>query len=183
MWALVGRSQLCDLMFHKKTAQNVMHEQVYRRNEAANHQLPIAVTFWIIQIVSAEECSSLTQNLMQIHCSTCSVILNATATQYTYSMASTTLNVLPMLKDAVWWKWPQLWATGDWQLHHGNVLIHAPHLVEFFVKHQIIRCLSAPIVQIWYPVATGFSQNKNHLWKGRDFRPSMRFRKIQQGSW
>ena len=26
--------------------------------------------FWIIQIVSAEECSCLTQNLMQIHCST-----------------------------------------------------------------------------------------------------------------
>ena len=38
---------------------------------------------WIIQIVSAEECSNLTQNLMQIHCSTCSVILNTLTTQYT----------------------------------------------------------------------------------------------------
>ena len=32
--------------------------------------------FWIILIVSVEECSNLTQNLMQMHCSTCSVILN-----------------------------------------------------------------------------------------------------------
>ena len=37
-------------------------------------QSPIAVAFWVIQIVSAEECSSLTQNLMQICCSTCSAI-------------------------------------------------------------------------------------------------------------
>ena len=34
-------------------------------------------------IVSVEECSSLMQNLMQIFCSTHSVILNAMATQYT----------------------------------------------------------------------------------------------------
>ena len=33
-------------------------------------------------------CSSLMQNLMQIHCSTCSVILNVTATQYTCSLNS-----------------------------------------------------------------------------------------------
>ena len=41
--------------------------------------------FSIIQIVSTEECSSLMQNLMQIHCSTHSVILNAVTTQYTCS--------------------------------------------------------------------------------------------------
>ena len=88
MWALVGWSQLCDLMFHKKTAQNVMHEQVYCCNEAANHQLPIAGAFWVIQVVSAEGCSSLTQNLMQLCCSAHSVILNTTATQYTCSLNS-----------------------------------------------------------------------------------------------
>ena len=55
-------------------------------DEAAHHQLPIAVAFWIIRIVSTEKCSSLMQNLMQIHCSTCLVILNATATQYTCSL-------------------------------------------------------------------------------------------------
>ena len=61
----------------------MMHEWVHCHDEAANHQLPIAVAFWIIQIVSAEECSSLMQNLMQIHFSTHSVILNAMTTQYT----------------------------------------------------------------------------------------------------
>ena len=55
-------------------------------DEAANHQLPIAVALWIILIVSVEESSSLMQNLIQIHCSTHSVILNETATQYTCSL-------------------------------------------------------------------------------------------------
>ena len=43
-------------------------------------------TFWVIQIVSTEECSSLTHNLMRIRCFTCSAILNAMATQYTCSL-------------------------------------------------------------------------------------------------
>ena len=64
----------------------MIHEQVCCCDEAANHQLPIAVPFWIIWIVSMEECSSLRQNLMQIHCSTCSVILNVMVTQYTCSL-------------------------------------------------------------------------------------------------
>ena len=55
-------------------------------DKAANHQLPIAVAFWITKIVSAEECSSLMQNMMQIHCSTCSIILNVAATWYTCSL-------------------------------------------------------------------------------------------------
>ena len=63
-----------------------MREQAHCRDEAANHQVPIAVAFWIIQIAYAEECSSLIQNLMQIHCSICSVILNARVTQYTCSL-------------------------------------------------------------------------------------------------
>ena len=63
-------------------------KQVCCRVEAANHRLPIAVVFWIIQIVSVEECLSLMLNLMQICCSTCSVILNVVATQYTCSLNS-----------------------------------------------------------------------------------------------
>ena len=44
--------------------------------------------------------------------------------------------------------------------------------------------LASPTAQIWHPVTSSFSQNWNHLWKGRDFRPSsMRFRKIGWGSW
>ena len=58
-------------------------------DEAANPQLPIAVAFCIIQIVAAEEGSSLMQNLMQIYRSLIySVIVNATATQYTCSLNS-----------------------------------------------------------------------------------------------
>ena len=61
----------------KTSAWDVMHEWVHRCDEAANHKQPIAATFWIIWIVSMEECSNLMQNLVQIHCSTRSVILNA----------------------------------------------------------------------------------------------------------
>ena len=70
----------------KNSAWNIMHEWACCHEEAANHQLPTASAFWIIWIVSFEECSSLMQNLMQIHCSICSVILNAMATQYTGSL-------------------------------------------------------------------------------------------------
>ena len=71
----------------KNSAQDVMHEQARCHDEATNHQLPMAVAFWIIWIVSVEECSSFTQNFMQFCCSTCSVILNAMATQYTCSLS------------------------------------------------------------------------------------------------
>ena len=40
-----------------------------------------------------------------------------------------------------------------------------------------------PTTQIWCLATSGFSKIKNHLWKERDFRPLMRFRKIWQGSW
>ena len=83
-----GLSHLHDLMFRQKTAQDVMHEQACCCDEAANHQAPISVAFWIIQIVFTEECSSLMQNLMQTHCYTRSVILNVMATQYTCSLNS-----------------------------------------------------------------------------------------------
>ena len=65
-----------------------MHEWVHCRDEASHHQWPTAAAFCLIQIVSMEEGSSVTQNLMQIRCSTCSVILNATATPDTCSLTS-----------------------------------------------------------------------------------------------
>ena len=43
------------------------------------------------------------------------------------------------------------------------------------------RWLSFPIAQIWHPATSGFSQNYNHLWRGRDIRLLMSFRKIWQG--
>ena len=84
-----GLSHLGDLMFCQKTAWDVIHEKVCCRDKAANHQLPIAAAFWFIQIVSREDCSSLMQHRMQIHCSTCPVILNATSAQYTCSFKGT----------------------------------------------------------------------------------------------
>ena len=67
----------------QNSAWDVMHEWACNHDEAANHQLPIAVAFWMIWIVSAEDCSSVMQKLMQIHCFTGSVILNLTVTQHT----------------------------------------------------------------------------------------------------
>ena len=38
-----------------------------------------------------------------------------------------------------------LWATGDWQLHHNNVLTHASCLMQsFLVKHQITQVTQSP---------------------------------------
>ena len=72
-------------VFPKNSAWDVMHERGHCGDKAANHQLPIAAAFWIIPIVSVEDCSSLMQNLMQICGSTHSIILNVMATQYTCS--------------------------------------------------------------------------------------------------
>ena len=69
----------------KNSARDVIHELVCCHDKDANQQLPRAAAFWIIWIVSVEEClscSSLMQNLMQIYCSTRSVISNVTVTQY-----------------------------------------------------------------------------------------------------
>ena len=71
----------------KNSEQDMMHEQGCCCDEAANHQLPMAAAFWIIPIVSLEEWSSLMHNLVQIHCSTPSVILNMMATQCTCSLS------------------------------------------------------------------------------------------------
>ena len=65
IWAVQGLSYMGDLMFcQKNSAQVLMHDWVCCHDEAANHQLPIAVAFWIICIVSIEECSRLMQNLV-----------------------------------------------------------------------------------------------------------------------
>ena len=54
-------------MFHQKTLHKTWCTSwMLCCDEAANHQLPLAAGFWIIWIVSMEECSSLMQNLVQI---------------------------------------------------------------------------------------------------------------------
>ena len=44
-WAVAGLSHMGGLMFHLKSAQDVMHEQVCCCDEAANHQLPMVAAF------------------------------------------------------------------------------------------------------------------------------------------
>ena len=77
-------------VLQKNSTGDLMHERVYCHDEAAGHQLPIGAAFWIIQIVSVEECSSLTQNLMQIHCSTQSFWMWWPLSIHAHCMASTT---------------------------------------------------------------------------------------------
>ena len=101
-----------------------MHELACCHNEAANHQLPIAVAFWIIQIVSMKDCLSLMQNLMQICCSSCLVILNVMSTQYTCS-----------LNDIYCPHW-----LVQWSCHCSRmcILVHSPWLPGYIDVTQTI---------------------------------------------
>ena len=48
------------------------------------------------------------------------------------------LNIPHWLREAIWQEQLQLWAPGDWQLHHDNMPAHVSCLVQsFFAKHQI----------------------------------------------
>ena len=63
------------------------------------------------------------------------------------------------------------------------LLVHHVSCRGFWQNTKSLRWLSPPTAHIWHPVTSGFFQNENHPWKGRDFRPSMRFREVQWGSW
>ena len=55
------------------------------------------------------------------------------------------LNVSRRLRDAIQQKWPQLWATRDWQLYHNNMSSRASRLVQsFLAKHQITQVIQPP---------------------------------------
>ena len=82
-----------------------------------------------------------------------------------------------------WFRRPQLWATGDWQLHHDNVPTHAPHLVQrFLAKHQITQVTATLQPRFGFLWLLTFPKTEI-TFERRDFRPLMRFRKIWQGSW
>ena len=96
---------------------------------------------------------------------------------------------IPQQKLFRWFRRLQLWATGDWQLHHNNEthigcpLMHHISCRVFWWNIKSPRWLIPPTAQIWHPATSGFSQNSDQLWKGREFRSSMRFRKMWWGSW
>jgi len=55
------------------------------------------------------------------------------------------LEVLCRLRDAVWHKRPDLWATGTWQLHHDNASAHSLQLIQtLLAKHNIPVVRQAP---------------------------------------
>ena len=69
IWAVAGpESPGWFDVLPKNSAWDVIHERAHCHDEAADHQLLIAAAFWMIWIVSVEECSSLLQNVMQICC-------------------------------------------------------------------------------------------------------------------
>ena len=80
--------------------------------------------FWIIWVVSIEKCSSLTQNVMQIRCSTCSVILNVTTTQYTCSL------------NGVYWAHGL--AQWSWHSSRMHIPVHTPWLPGYIYVTQTI---------------------------------------------
>ena len=63
------------------------------------------------------------------------------------------------------------------------LLVHHVSCRAFWQSLKSPRWLSPTTVQIWHFTTSGFSQNQKYLFKGRNFRPSMRFRKIWQGIW
>ena len=75
------------------------------------------VAFQIIQILSVEQWLSLMQNLMQIHCSTCSVILNVRATWYPCSL------------NGVYY--PSWIVQGSHHCSRMSILVHSPWLPRY----------------------------------------------------
>ena len=89
------------------------------------------------------------------------------------------LNDLRQLSDAIQQKWPQLRATGDWQLHHYNMPAHVSRLMHnFLMKHQITQVPQSLYSPDLEPCDFCLFPKLKSPLKGEDFRPSMRFRKI-----
>ena len=52
---------------------------------------------------------------------------------------------IPLQKLFGWFRRLQLWATGDWQLHHDNMLAHASCLIQVFGETSNHPGNSAPL--------------------------------------
>ena len=74
-----------------------------------------------------------------------------------------------------WFRRLQLWATGDWQLHHDNAPSHASCLMQnFFAKHQITQVTQTPCCpylvscDFWHfpktKITFGREEISGHLW-------------------
>ena len=87
----------------------------------------------------------------------------------------------PPRKHFRWFRRPQLWATGDWQLHHDNTPAHASRLVQsFFGETSNHPGVSASPQQLLAFPKTKITFEREEIWL------SMRFRKIcgaADGDW
>ena len=78
---------------------------------------------------------------------------------------------IPLWKVFRWFRRPQLWATGDWQLHHHSMPAHASHLLQSFLwSIKTPRWLSPSTAQVWHPVTSGFSPKLKSPSKGKRFQ-------------
>ena len=69
-----------------------------------------------------------------------------------------------------WFRRPQLWAAGDWQLHHDNMSTYTSRLVQrCFAKQQITQVTQPPYSPDWHPATSGFSQKLKSPLKGKRF--------------
>ena len=127
--------------------------------------------YWSVGVVDAIERA----------CALCGpCIQNDWVEQWTASNFALSLNT-PLWKLFRWFRRPQLWATGDWQLHHDNVPAHASRLVQSSLeKHQVTQVTQPPYSPDLVPATYSFSRN---VWKGNAFRLLMRFRKVWWGSY
>jgi hypothetical protein len=70
------------------------------------------------------------------------------------------LEVIRHLRDAVWCKRPDLWASHNWQLHHDNAPAHSSHLIQSFLAKQGIPVVrQAPYSPDMAPCGSGCSPN------------------------
>ena len=80
------------------------------------------------------------------------------------------VEVLHQLRDAIRRKWPQFWASGDWQLHHNNAPAHSSALMQaFLAKHHITRVCQSPYSPDLAPCNFWFFIKLKSLLKGRRF--------------
>ena len=74
-------------------------------------------------------------------------IQNEQVEQWICIKSCVSLNI-PLQKLSRWFRRPQLWAPGDWQLPHNNALTCASHHIQSFLpKHQITQ-VTQPLLQL-----------------------------------
>jgi hypothetical protein len=78
-------------------------------------------------------------------------VLHCRIVHHSYAPEGQTINkeyyveVIRHLRDAVWRKRPNLWASCNWQLHHDNAPALSSHLIDsFLAKHGIPVVCQAP---------------------------------------